>query len=192
MKPNDTVLDFFAGSGTTAHAVAKLNAEDGGNRKFILVSSTEATTDAPDKNLCRDVCSERVRRVLGGYTNAKGEPVAGLGGGFAYLRTRRIPRHRLNRRLGHVETWHALQLMHALPLDVWRGRGFIAATHAETAVAYLPDLDEVAIDALHAWLEAWQGPHASVYSWAPERLHAFAARIDALPIPQTLAERFGR
>lgn len=78
-KPGDTVLDFFAGSGTFAQAVAKLNAEDGGNRKFILVSSTEATEDAPDKNLCRDVCAERVRRVLGGYTNTKGQPVEGLG-----------------------------------------------------------------------------------------------------------------
>ena len=62
-QPNDLVLDFFAGSGTTAHAVMKLNAEDGGNRRFILVSSTEATGDEPDKNLCRDVCAERVRRV---------------------------------------------------------------------------------------------------------------------------------
>lgn len=48
-KPGDTVLDFFAGSGTFAQAVAKLNAEDGGNRKFILVSSTEATEDAPTR-----------------------------------------------------------------------------------------------------------------------------------------------
>src|SRR5690606_19848525 len=80
----DTVLDFLAGSGTTAHAVAKLNAEDGGNRKFILVSSTEATEEEPGKNLCRDVCAERVRRVMGGYTNAKGQAVPGLGGSFAY------------------------------------------------------------------------------------------------------------
>lgn len=62
-KPDSLVLDFFAGSGTTAHAVLKLNAEDGGNRRYILVSSTEATTDDPSKNLCRDVCAERVRRV---------------------------------------------------------------------------------------------------------------------------------
>ncbi|HHW4681464.1 MAG TPA: site-specific DNA-methyltransferase, partial [Xylella taiwanensis] len=78
------VLDFFAGSGTTAHAVAKLNAEDGGHRKFILISNTEATEEQPDKNLCRDVCAERLRRVLGGYTTTKGQAVAGLGGGFAY------------------------------------------------------------------------------------------------------------
>jgi adenine-specific DNA-methyltransferase len=72
-KPGDIVLDFFAGSGTTAQAVLNLNKEDGGNRRFILVSSTEATAETPDKNLCRDVCAERVRRVITGYTNKKGE-----------------------------------------------------------------------------------------------------------------------
>ena len=46
VKGNDFfVMDFFAGSGTTAHAVMKLNAEDGSNRRFILVSSTEATEE---------------------------------------------------------------------------------------------------------------------------------------------------
>ena len=63
-RPNDTVLDFFAGSGTTGHAVLALNALDGGNRKFILCSSTEATEKEPDKNLCRDVCAERMKRVI--------------------------------------------------------------------------------------------------------------------------------
>ena len=78
--PNDTVLDFFAGSGTTGNGVLALNAEDGGNRKFILCSSTEATAKEPDKNLCRDVCAERIRRVIDGYGKT-----LGLGGDFAYL-----------------------------------------------------------------------------------------------------------
>jgi adenine-specific DNA-methyltransferase len=63
-RSNDTVLDFFAGSGTTGHAVLALNAVDGGNRKFILCSSTEATDKEPSKNLCRDVCAERMKRVI--------------------------------------------------------------------------------------------------------------------------------
>ena len=79
-QPGDTVLDFFAGSGTTGHAVLALNAEDGGNRKFILCSSTEATPKEPSKNLCRDVCAERIRRVINGYGKTEG-----LGGDFAYL-----------------------------------------------------------------------------------------------------------
>lgn len=79
-QPNDIILDFFAGSGTTAHAVLALNAEDNGNRKFILCSSTEATAKEPDKNLCRDVCAERVKSVIQGKNTQKA-----LGGDFAYL-----------------------------------------------------------------------------------------------------------
>ncbi len=119
-KPDDLVLDFFAGSGTTAHAVLKLNQEDGGNRRFILVSNTEATADAPDKNLCRDVCAERVRRVITGYRNKKGEWVEGLGGdllktrgaSFAYLRARRIPAETILSQIEHEQVWTALQLIH--------------------------------------------------------------------------------
>ena len=63
-RPGDIVLDFFAGSATTGHAVLALNAQDSGTRRFILCSSTESTPQEPDKNLCRDVCAERIRRVI--------------------------------------------------------------------------------------------------------------------------------
>lgn len=62
--PNHVVvLDFFAGSGTTGHAVMKLNAEDGGKRKFILCTNNE-------NNICRDITYERIKRVIDkeGYT----------------------------------------------------------------------------------------------------------------------------
>ena len=88
-KPNDTILDFFAGSGTTGQAVLELNAEDDGNRRFILCSSTEATAKEPDKNLCRDVCAERLRRVMAGYGGKPGYSVA-QGGEFAYLQLDKI------------------------------------------------------------------------------------------------------
>lgn len=88
-KPNDIVLDFFAGSGTTALAVLELNADDGGQRRFILCSSTEATTKEPEKNLCHDVCAERLRRVMTGYGRKPGYTVA-QGGEFAYLQLDKI------------------------------------------------------------------------------------------------------
>ena len=72
------VLDSFAGSGTTGHAVLKQNAEDGGNRRFILVEM--------DESIAHTVTAERLRRVANGYTNAKGQAVAGLGGGFQFCR----------------------------------------------------------------------------------------------------------
>lgn len=67
---------LFAGSGTTAHAVLKANAEDGGNRKFILVEMEDEIVDT--------VTAERIRRVIAGYEH-KGKTTEGLGGTFTYL-----------------------------------------------------------------------------------------------------------
>ena len=67
------VLDFFAGSGTTGHAVLELNKEDGGNRKFILCTNNE-------NNICEEVTYQRVKRVMVGHKNSKGNDVEGLGG----------------------------------------------------------------------------------------------------------------
>ena len=72
------VLDSFAGSGTTGHAIQQLNAQDRGNRRFILIEM--------EPNIAQQITSERVKRVVQGYTNAKGEQVEGLGGGFRYCR----------------------------------------------------------------------------------------------------------
>jgi adenine-specific DNA-methyltransferase len=64
------ILDSFAGSGTTGHAVLKQNAEDGGTRQFILVEM--------DANIAQTVTAERVRRVSQGYINARGEAVGAV------------------------------------------------------------------------------------------------------------------
>ena len=69
-KPDSLILDFFAGSGTTLHATMELN-KDGGNRQCILVTNNE-------NNICEEVTYERNKRVIQGYTNAKGVPVEGL------------------------------------------------------------------------------------------------------------------
>jgi adenine-specific DNA-methyltransferase len=66
----DIVLDSFAGSGTTAHAVLNLNKQDGGNRKFICIEMEE---------YAETITSERIKRVIQGYSN-----VEGIGGAFDY------------------------------------------------------------------------------------------------------------
>lgn len=68
---NAIVLDFFAGSGTTLHAVMEANTRDGGHRKCILVTNNE-------NHICEEVTYERNKRVINGYTTPKGELVAGL------------------------------------------------------------------------------------------------------------------
>lgn len=71
---NSIILDSFAGSGTTAHAVLKLNAQDGGNRQFILCEMMDYADT---------ITAERVRRVMTGYGEGN-KQVAGLGGAFDY------------------------------------------------------------------------------------------------------------
>jgi len=67
-SPNDLILDFFAGSGTTAHALMQLNAEDGGNRKFIMVQLPEKCDEKSEsykagyKNIA-EISKERIRRA---------------------------------------------------------------------------------------------------------------------------------
>ena len=82
------ILDFFAGSGTTAQAVLQMNRDDAGARRFVLVSNRELTPEEPEKNLARDVCAKRVRSVINGYRSAKRGEVPGLSGDFAYLRVK--------------------------------------------------------------------------------------------------------
>lgn len=90
---NSTVLDFFAGSGTTLHAVMQLNKEDGGKRQCILVTNNE-------NNICREVTYERNKRVINGYTAPKGVEVEGLKeNNLRYYRTRLLPRERTNRNM---------------------------------------------------------------------------------------------
>ena len=73
-KKDSIILDSFAGSGTTAHAVVKLNKEDGGNRKFILIETMD---------YAETITAERVRRVMQGYGEGA-KAVEGLGGAFDY------------------------------------------------------------------------------------------------------------
>lgn len=68
-KDNDIILDFFAGSGTTAHAVMDLNQEDGGNRKYILVQLPEATDPKSEAHKAgytkiSDITKERIKRAM--------------------------------------------------------------------------------------------------------------------------------
>ena len=85
----DTILDFFSGSATTAHAVMQLNAENGGNRKFIMVQLPEKTDEKSEaykagyKNIC-EIGKERIRRSA--KKIAKENPETKFDGGFRVLK----------------------------------------------------------------------------------------------------------
>ena len=82
---NAIILDFFAGSGTTAHAVLELNKQDGGNRQCILATNNE-------NGICEDITYQRVKRVIEGYITPRGKEVAGFGGVLHYLKTDFVPK----------------------------------------------------------------------------------------------------
>ena len=93
-EPDDFILDSFAGSGTTAHAVMQLNSEDSGNRKFILVQQPYDTkeNERDQLNICREVTAQRIQKVVNGYSYQRRRPRGrskkveqpGLGGSFTY------------------------------------------------------------------------------------------------------------
>ena len=91
--PSKYILDFFAGSGTTLHAVMQLNAEDGGHRQCILVTNNE-------NGICENVTYERNKRVIEGYTKPNGEHVEGLHhNNLRYYRTAYVGRSRTMRNM---------------------------------------------------------------------------------------------
>ena len=82
---NSTILDFFAGSGTTGQAVLELNQEDNGNRRFILCTNNE-------NNICEDITYQRLKTVITGKRKDNTEYSNGISANLKYLKTSYIPR----------------------------------------------------------------------------------------------------
>jgi adenine-specific DNA-methyltransferase len=153
-EPGDIVLDSFAGTGTTAHAVLDMNAEGKGDRHFILVQQPYDTKDNEKSNLniCREMAAERVRRVIVGYEyvkqKARGKTAkakqAGLGGSFTYARVgdrlfgeyrdlgKKLPAfEELAKYIFYTETSRQCDLKKIDPES-----GFIGATEASGGTSY--------------------------------------------------------
>ncbi len=185
--PDDLVLDFFAGSATTAQAVMELNAEDGGSRRFVMVSSTEATGDDPDRNICRDVTSERIRRL-----NAFAEgPHAALKAPFAYLRTHEIAFEDIDYTLPVEEAWNALEAFHGLPLTQWKSGDSWAQHVGNGAVLLL--VERISAEALQAMRDyAARRANLFIYAFAPGQLRSAMEGLDVevQGVREALVRRF--
>ncbi len=83
---NAVILDYFAGSGTTGHAVMDLNKDDGGKRKFILCTNNE-NNNGTELKIATDVCYPRIKKVIEGYTDNKNRKVEGYKDNFKYFKT---------------------------------------------------------------------------------------------------------
>lgn len=181
---DDLVLDFFAGSGTTGHAVMDLNAEDGGARRFILVSSTEATKNEPEKNLCRDITAERIRRLNG----SKNEKFADLSADFAYLRCREIEFEDLDQDLAPAEVWTALETLHRLPMTRYTQAPWQEHNTEQQTLIFADRVSTELLDHLRAVAERRE--NAFVYAWAPGQITATLG--DALDVRSVRTELVGR
>lgn len=158
--PDDIVLDFFAGSGTTAHAVLELNKEDGGRRRFIMCSSTEAAANEPGKNVCRDVCAERIRRVISGHGASNG-----LGGNFAYIELKKHHPADVRQDATPAEAFQHLSLRTTLSAQAMPGGPVkVISADDELCVAYLPEVSTSSIEALMKLPQ----PRLAVYSRRPQ------------------------
>ena len=192
-EPGDIVLDFFAGSATTAQAVAELNERDRSaaakegraapeSRRWIMVSSTEATVDEPEKNIARDVAARRL---------------SALSLSFAYLRVRQIREESLGLALGQgIEAklvGPSLQLILGGLIGGGAGVGSHGASGADLewfegpdfVLCVLSDLSATLLDRLEAYSPP-PGKTALVASFRPgplrQRLgHRHDMRILALP-----------
>ena len=85
-RPNATILDFFAGSGTTGHAVLEMNKKDGGNRKFILCTNNENNNEG-NGGIAESVCYPRIKAIIKGYKNKRNEKVKGIESNLYYYKT---------------------------------------------------------------------------------------------------------
>ncbi|HXF44043.1 MAG TPA: site-specific DNA-methyltransferase [Candidatus Paceibacterota bacterium] len=79
-KKNAVILDFFAGSGTTGHAVLELNKKNQSSHQFILCTNNE-------NGICEEVCYPRLKKAMQGYAQKNGNRIKGLGGNLKYLKT---------------------------------------------------------------------------------------------------------
>ncbi len=131
---HSVILDFFAGSGTTAHSVLSLNNEDGGNRSFILCTNNE-------NGICENITYPRIKTVITGKRNDGSEYSSGISANLKYYKTDFIPKTSADEEycVGDELLMHIaemVQLEYAVKLD---GKNYILASTDEEADSVIAD-----------------------------------------------------
>ena len=184
-----TVLDFFAGTGTTGEAVMELNRTDGGHRNFILVSSTEATREEPDKNICRDACAKRLAAYFSKPINKTG---VDSHFGFSYLRATTERFSDLDLGLTGPRIWLILQSAYGVPVcDYDASKDYQSFDLEEFTVVYTDKISATAIEHLKKTAKTTR---MIIYCWTPGQLRdeLQAGSSELRPLPISLVERFRR
>lgn len=189
-KSGDIVLDFFAGSATTGQAVLELNAEDDGERRYILCSSTEATPSEPNKNVCRDISAERMRRISQGFAGKPGY-TADQGGEFAYLQLDKVaaPDVPFEAKPENAMALLSLRLAHAV-WETQRGSVQHIARADNCDILLCMEVNPQALEEIAAWPETHRVQRLAVYCDRPlslqEALEARGIEVNCHSITEAL------
>ncbi len=184
-----TALDFFAGTGTMGEAVMRLNAADNGKRSFILASSTEATRDDPDKNVCRDACARRLRWYFEHDGDSQRNRESELYG-FTYARAQRIAVADIDIALTPAEAWAWIQRIHGFaPRRYDNGLAMQTIGDDATWVAYVDRVSDAAKMTLEQLAAARTG---IVYAWSPGALRDLDYRlpVEVRAVPDRFVDHF--
>lgn len=175
------ILDSFAGSGTTAHAVLNMNQKDGGNRQFILVEMEDYT---------ETITAERVRRVVNGYGEGK-NAVPGTGGGFTYyelgkpllledgLINEALPEKKIREYIYYTETREPLP-------ETKIDEPYLLGVHAGTAYYFnyekecITTLNRVFLDTVQTRAEAYL-IYADLNALSDEEMERFGITFKKIP-----------
>ena len=136
-KEDSTILDFFAGSGTTAQAVLELNQQDGGHRRFILCTNNE-------NNICTEVTYPRVKTVITGKREDGSEYSDGIPANLKYYRTDFVARdeeYLSDALLEHIT--EMIQLEHAVKIDNKRYVMILDEEDADDLAEHISDYPEL-------------------------------------------------
>lgn len=181
-KKHALIVDFFAGSGTTGHAVMELNKEDGGNRKFILCTNNE-------NKIAEEVTYPRIKGVIDGYADVKGIPA-----NVRYFKTAFVPRSDVSddtRRSLISKSTEMLCVKESTFKKVADNKKFKIYRNQEQATGILFDLD--AIDEFKEKLDATELP-ASIYVFSltsdnfAEDFENLTIKHRIRPIPEGILE----
>lgn len=191
------ILDFFAGSGTTLHAVMALNAEDAGNRQCILVTNNE-------NNICEEVTYERNKRVIQGYTNAKGVAVAGLeNNNLRYYKSEFVPSSKTeqNKRLLTKASTELLCIKEDCYTDITESKGFNPSlckifTNENSkylvVVYHSRQINTVCEELVQSIKGLSASEKVKLYAFSPEKetlledFYEVKDKIDAVPLPEAI------
>jgi adenine-specific DNA-methyltransferase len=217
---NSTILDFFAGSGTTLHATMQLNAEDGGNRQCILITNNEIDTKTEKEllekgiekgteefeafGICQSVTYERNKRVIQGYTNAKGIAVAGLeNNNLRYYKSEFVPSSKTeqNKRLLTQTSTELLCIKEDCYTDLTESEGFNPSlckifTNGNSkylvVVFHSRQINTVCAELVQFIKGLDTSEKVKLYAFSPEKetlledFYEVKDKIDAVPLPEAI------